>query len=369
MLDTVVESAKTSIQTNTDKEYFLFTLPDSMYASNTAEHVIFMNELTARLDAWLAANNSTRKIQVAMFAYNGTLEAPSASNLSATSYGTAQNPDYFYNGTNAEVRVIFAPVGARYPLKLDDELNQHKNTDKNAFSEETISELLSDWGALGANLDFWLYGTDFVNYLMPIDTISNMQYNFQLLSRYGDGMMQLQLQTYAEKNVGTDWQRLKTYLASELAKDVNADVEELQANFMQAMYGAGAAAMQNLLKSQQAYCTYDNFNTKDPTLSSNTTEKYFGVTNGSVKFLNTIYFDQSTLKSWMNYINQAKDAVNAANISDAAKAAYIERIEVEALSIRYMLIFLHKNTTYDASESAWIAHAETLGCIAVGENA
>ena len=63
----------------------------------------------------------------------------------------------------------------------------------------------------------------------------------------------------------------------------------------------------------------------------------------------------------MGYINSAKAAVNA-DLSSAEKAAIINRIEVEALSIRYMLIRIHSITTYDASVSAWKTHAASLGC-------
>ena len=182
-------------------------------------------------------------------------------------------------------------------------------------------------------------------------------------------MIKYQFQTKNKDNVGSDWQRLKTYLSAELAKNVNADVATLQANFMNAMYGAGATYMQKLLSAQQDYCTYDNFNDKDPLLNSNNTENYFGIINGSGKFMSSSYFTKDTLNTWMGYINSAKNAVNNDNsLSTDEKTAMLNRIEVEALSIRYMLVSLHSVTTYDASVDAWKTHAASLGCYCYTEN-
>ena len=127
--------------------------------------------------------------------------------------------------------------------------------------------------------------------------------------------------------------------------------------------------MQQLLSAQQAHCTYDNFNSLNSTLYSNYTEQYFGIINGSTKLMSTRYFSKDTLTTWMGYINSAKSAVNAdSTLSDAEKAEYIERIKVEALSIRYMLVSLHGVTTYDASVAAWKTHAASLGCYCYIEN-
>ena len=355
MKDMLVASAKVVIANQAQYEYFEFAQPDSHYGPDTAGYLSFMNDVAATLDAWLAIEAPERTIALVMYAYNNTNTAPSSGSI--------------YNGDNVYVAVYFAPVGARYPYKIDDSGNYDKNTSENTFdTSATVYEKLLSWTKLEGfdkdkNLIYWMYGTDFCHYMMPMDTLTNLQYNYQKLYETGTDMIKYQFQTKNKDNVGSDWQRLKTYLSAELAKNVNADVATLQANFMNAMYGAGATYMQQLLSAQQAYCTYDNFNDKDPTFYPNNTENYFGIINGSEKFMSSTYFTKDTLNTWMGYIDSAKNAVNAdTSLTDGEKAAMINRIEVEALSIRYMLVSLYSVTTYDASVSAWKTHAASLGC-------
>ena len=361
MKDMFVESAKVVIANCPQIEYFEFGQPDSQYGPDVAGYLSFMNDVAATLDAWLAVENHDRTIALVMYAYNSTRTAPASGEI--------------YNGDNVYVTVYFAPVGMRYTEKVDGSSTYHKNTTENEWDGSiTVYESLASWTKLEGfnkdrNLIYWMYGTDFYNYMMPMDTLTNLQYNYQKLHETGTDMIKYQFQTGSKDSVGSDWQRLKTYLSSELAKDVNADVTSLQANFMDAMYGAGATYMQQLLSAQQAHCTYDNFNSLDSALYSNYTEQYFGIINGSVKLMTSRYFSQNTLTAWMGYIDNAKAAVNAdASLTNDEKAAYIEHIEVEALSIRYMLIKLHGVTTYDASTSAWETHAASLGCVTTSES-
>lgn len=357
MKDMFVASAKVVIANCPQIEYFEFGQPDSQYGPDVAGYLSFMNDVAATLDAWLAVEAPDRTVALVMFAYNSTRTAPASGEI--------------YNGDNVYVTVYFAPVGMRYTEKVDGSSTYHKNTTENEWDGSiTVYESLASWTKLTGfnkdrNLIYWMYGTDFYSYMMPIDTLSNLQHNYQALYENGTDMIKYQFQTGSKDSVGSDWQRLKTYLSSELAKDVNADVASLQANFMDAMYGAGATYMQQLLSAQQAHCTYNNFYQ----LYAYNTSQYFGTINGSAKLMTSTYFSQNTLTAWMGYIDNAKAAVNAdASLTNDEKAAYIEHIEVEALSIRYMLIKLHGVTTYDASTSAWETHAASLGCVTTSES-
>jgi len=360
----VVASMKEAITAFPAHTYFVFGQPDSSsYAPDMAGYLNFMNQCSEEIDAWLQEEDASRTVSLCMFAYNAGIEAPKSGS--------------FYNGTCAETAVIFAPVGGRYTELLNNLNSYHKNSSTNEWTNKAIATFLQEWAALeGANIHFWLYGTDFYNYMMPMNSITNMQANYQYANSFGTDAIHFQLQTYTADNVGSDWQRLKTYLSAELTKDVNRDVNTLQQNFMKAMYGAGASDMQTLLEEQQEYVTYDNFNKKDPVTNPNNTELFFGMINGSEKFLATStgwfaekYFEEDTLVAWMGHIDSAKQAVTAdSSISDAEKTVLLNNIDVEALSIRYMLIKLHGNETYDASISAWNTAAKALGCIALSES-
>ena len=67
----------------------------------------------------------------------------------------------------------------------------------------------------------------------------------------------------------------------------------------------------------------------------------------------------------MSYINSAKSAVETAytngEISLEEKNAYIDRITIESLSFRYLLVSIHGDNEYDRSLDAIIAVCREYG--------
>lgn len=350
MVGAVVNSLKQVLAAKPGQEIFVFGQADTQYGPNVADYLAFVNAVTADVDVYLQTNEPNRQIIVAMLAYNGTFVPP-------------QNGSFFV-GTNAKAAVMFAPVGGKHNKAYDSSDNKQKNTSTGEFDSETIAERLNEWSALpGATVLSWLYGTDYFNYMMPFDTLSAMQANVRLARSAGDELLFYQLQTYGGTTVGSDWQRLKLYVASKLAKNADASVDGLIDDFCNAYFGVAAGEMKQLLATER------NDLYKKRNASGNA--DWYGLVNGSALLLNKKCFPLITVNGYMKAIDSAKVKVEAAykngDLSATERDKLMERIDIESLTFRYILISLHGYTKYDKSIDSFKAFARSLGVVALGE--
>ena len=350
MVGVVADSLKQVLAAKPKQEIFVFGQADTQYGPNVADYLAFVNAVTAEVDLYLQTNEPNRQIIVAMLAYNGTFVPP-------------QN-GIFFVGANAKVAGMFAPVGGRHNTAYDSSDNKQKNTSTGEFDSETIAERLNEWSALpGATVLSWLYGTDYFNYMMPFDTLSAMQANVRLAKSAGNELLFYQLQTYNATTVGSDWQRLKLYVASKLAKNANADVDELIDAFCNAYFGVAASDMKQLLATERA----DLYKKRNASGNSD----WYGLVNGSALLLNKKCFPLITVNGYMKTIDSAKAKVEASyengNLTATERDKLTERIDIESLTFRYILISLHGYTKYDKSVEDFKAYARSLGVVALGE--
>lgn len=350
---TALEAFKKAIYEYPNYDVYCLAPTDAEYGPNNSVYLELINYCAEGVDLWLQQTNPSRKVSLCMLAYRATYIAPTSGN--------------FYEGVNASAAVVFAPVGARHSLSYADTHNKHKDTTTLAFDSKTVETRLNEWAKLTDNIYFWFYATDFNSYMMPFDCIDAMQANYQLAASINSDWIFYQGQYQgSQSGVGTDWQRLKTYLSSELAKDVNCDLAQKQENFMNAYFGPAASIMTQLLESEQTYLKEDLWGDY---ISQTRTQhyKYYGIINSSAIFCekSSEYFPVNTLKNWMGYINRAKTAVETAysngEISLEEKNAYIERITIESLSFRYLLVSNHGDNEYDSSLDAIVAVCREYG--------
>lgn len=350
MVGVVADSLKQVLAAKPKQEIFVFGQADTQYGPNVADYLAFVNAVTAEVDLYLQTNEPNRQIIVAMLAYNGTFVPPQN--------GTA------FVGKHAKVAVMFAPVGGRHNTAYDSIDNKQKNTSTGAFDSESIAKRLNEWSELsGMTVLCWLYGTDYFNYMMPFDTLSAMQTNVKLAKAAGNELLFYQLQTYNATTVGGDWQRLKLYVASKLAKNANADVDELIDAFCNAYFGVAASDMKQLLATERA----DLYKKRNASGNSD----WYGLVNGSALLLNKKCFPLITVNGYMKTIDSAKAKVEAAyengNLTATERDKLTERIDIESLTFRYILISLHGYTKYDKSVEDFKAYARSLGVVALGE--
>ena len=350
MIGAVVNSLKQVLAAKPRQEIFVFGQADTQYGPNASDYLAFVNAVTADVDLYLQTNEPNRQIIVAMLAYNGTFVPP-------------QNGSFFV-GTNAKVAVMFAPVGGKHNKAYDSSDNKQKSTSTGEFDSETIAERLNEWSALpGATVLSWLYGTDYFNYMMPFDTLSAMQANVRLARSAGNELLFYQLQTYGGTTVGSDWQRLKLYIASKLAKNADANVDGLIDYFCNAYFGVAASEMKQLLATER------NDLYKNRNASGNA--DWYGLINGSALLLNKKCFPLATVNGYMKKIDNAKAKVQTActngDITVAERDRLLARIDIESLTFRYILVSVHGYTRYDKSIDSFKTFARSLGVVALGE--
>ena len=98
---------------------------------------------------------------------------------------------------------------------------------------------------------------------------------------------------------------------------------------------------------------------------------WYGLVNGSALLLNKKCFPLTTVNGYMKTIDSAKAKVEAAyengSLTAMERDKLTERIDIESLTFRYILISLHGYTKYDKSVEDFKAYARSLGVVALGE--
>ena len=312
------------------------------YGANSGEYLAFMNKVAKFFDQ---TYNVGRKIKIYMMAYNAVLEAPA--------YSGELN---FYKSDKVDLGVMFAPIESSFYRAITDDTANGPYGKTNAY----YLTQLQNWQKFGGEVSVWKYSAQFDNYFVPVDAFTNMQATYKTYAEFG-------VDYFADQGVSgtinaTNFNALKIYLKSKLAKDVNADFESLIRNFCNAYYGAGGNDMYNLITAEREWYA---------TLSAKTVQdKGKDMTGchilGNSDLFNKKYwddtpagaiikkYDASMLKGWYsNHIASALAKVDA-------DSEYANRIKIEGLSIRYMAYAVYEDDTY-GDFSAIITDAKTLG--------
>lgn len=390
MVPFVVEKMKAKILSAADVKYFSFTQADTnswsdgstsealyaQYGCHSAEYILFMNKCAERIDAWLHATDPGREVQLLMFAYQQTLDAPAVYDELTESYVPKSDSVRLYAGNNASVGVIVAPIFSEWYTALETQAqNALIEIETGKRLDCTVKEVFDKWDALTDNMHFWFYSAYYDNYLVPLDSVSALQQNYRFAQTYGDGFMLYQGQR--NNNVSSDWSRLKIYLQSNLAKDVNFDVEAGTERFMEAYFGAAATAMKNLFAAEQAWGAelYKRCPESVGAVigATNLSQKQYWDEGEEKKILGFIgtgkyEYDSSMLRGWMNYIESAYAAIASLAENDPTTYAKLhDRIELESLTIRYLLLKVYGDTAYDDSLEALYAACQRLGMTRIAE--
>ncbi len=340
------------------------------YGTYAAENIIFMNAVARILDEMMASEPIGRTIQLELLCYNKTLVAPELSGLSDAD----KEAIMLYKGTHISVVPMIAPVEGNRHLSFADSRNKVKNPETGEVDSgsKTIAEVIEGWKSLanGNEMHMWWYANDGFDYFVMIDTITNMQANYQFAASNGITIMYNQSQ--GANAVAPDWSRLKIFVQSALQKDVNADIDTLIDEFMDVYFGAGAEQMKTLLAAQktwyakffsavfaenQGHYTAGGFAYSDDIAKWHFTET---PTKPTFSFLDST--KNTMLVTWMGYIDSAKAAINAdASLTADEKTELCDRVDLESLTIRYTLIEVFSSKTYDSSTNEFYQFAKSLG--------
>ena len=290
--------------------------------SQAAVQILFMNDLAEKVDEYMAANKTAswyrEDLKLMMFAYNHNMEAPAEYDAAQQKYVATDESMY----VNDRVIVWFAR-DANSQEKFDSTRNGEMITN------------LDCWDALANNIYFWNYGTNFANYMVPLDSFEfDTPEMFAYFCNKSDKFWFTQLQDN-NPNANTAWHNLKAYLEAKLAWDTSLDMDDLIANWFRAMYKEGADTMMEVFKAVRKYqhdelvvglglCAYGD---------------------GSPDVLKAEYWPMATLQGWLSKMDTAKGMV-----SDTKTKLHIE---AEALSNLYLLMQLHSGSLSSSQKTTY----------------
>lgn len=337
------------------------------YGTYAAEYTLFINKVAEAFNGQY--NGDDGVIHIVLLAYNNTLEAPQAT--------SSDEADKFklYSSENVKVSVMFAPVEMNLYRPLNDDehtLYQTEKTNK-YYADELVKwkELLGD----GGELYFWNYSTYFDNYFTPLDTVNAMQGTYKFLKEQGVTAIYDQGQLNSANS--TDWTALKIYLKSCLIKDVDTVLWTDEATmiggavekFFRAYYGGAWETMLDLYATERDWLATlatnsmkegkemigigHLFRTKTGTIFTHDIfdKKYWDDSPSDGNF-GTKNYDSSMLEGWYSKITEA--------LSKTTDKTIKARINVEGLTIRYLLAKVYSNTT-NGTMSQIAEDAKALG--------
>jgi hypothetical protein len=285
------------------------------YGSNSATQILFINDLTSRVQAWLNSEQSGREVQFLMFAYYDSIDAPTKGNLKL----------------NNNVSVWIAPINDNYMLGV------------NASGNE-LGATLQGWKNVASSVAIWGYNVYFTDYLVPYNTYDQIDQMIDACVASNANYMWIQGNWNTTQNTGFDG--LKAYLISKLMWDSTLDVNELTNAYFNAVYGAAASDMLTV---------YNAMKTELNRITNN------GATAGVPSYT-----------SWgLDYLKTQLDRLVAAigklDKSDANYQKYYDAIVCESISIRYIYESKRGKTYSTSVWGSFSSEAQRLGFIMKSE--
>ena len=303
------------------------------HGAQSATLIKFINPVAKRVREWLETAWPGHTVNIAIFAY---FKAEAAPTKDIDSLKMEENVALFY--------APFQTANYFYDF----------NHSKNSGVKATIDK----WAKLTDNIYFWLYSTNFKNYLVWYDSFNSMQSLYQMTKAYGGNYLFDQGRYNAEALTGFDM--LKCYLNAKLAWNVDANYQQLINNFFVNYFKDAAEPMLRYFNSFRSWSQY----LKDNTSISG---------NVSTDTSSRSYWPKQVLVGWEDCINEAYKAI--APLQSKDKGLYeklYDRIQKESIAIRYHLYSLYSNT-YEETElkelrKQFKADATRLGFTKAEEN-
>lgn len=298
------------------------------YGTNSAAHVIFINYVARKLQAWLDEAYPGRKINVSFFAYQDTLDPPvkhdGDGNLLLDENGKAIPVD---NDVVFEDNVIarLAPIDANWYESFGAESNK-----------KTADQLLG-WAGLG-KMCLWLYSISFSTHYAQFNNFNSLQATYQWCYE------NLDVDFFEDQYLSTGKDNpcfcaYRAYMEMQLMWNVYADQEQLTKDFFDHYYKDVSGIMLTYLDELRAVYM-DNWRKVGLKGDCNTVNLYIPE-----------LWTMGLLLKWQNYMQQAYQQIEHYKATDAKTYEQLcGRIEREELSIRFLLAYLYGETLYSASD-------------------
>ena len=350
LLEAVLETMKQWIDGNPNRSNLTFTAEDynvwctcescqaskEKYGANSACYVQFVNRVAKEIKKWLDEERGGRKMNIAIFAYHQTTDAPCVSDGNG---GWKPVDDSVILEDN--IVLFYAPIFANYYYDFYHPMNK------------TFGETLDKWSVLADTIYMWTYSTNFSEYFLPFDTFNSMQGLIQFGVEHNNHYIFDQGQH--TNAVAPDWGRLKLYLNSRLEWDCQLDMNELIDDFFENYFKAAAEPMKNIFDKYRTYYAY---------LAEN-----FGV-RGSVQSVSAIKnsncWPLGTLNSFLEDFDKAYASIEyLKDVDEDLYDTLYDRICLESITFRYLKYSLYPSAFSAAEYDAWREQIR-LDCIRIG---
>ena len=305
------------------------------YNNSAAGSIIqFMNDLEEQLNEAVKTNtlgiDQNKVYTIQFFAYSFAITPPLEMGVDSdglATYLTDENGEYIpIDDTvicNENVIPWYAPLRADHTVGLDEEGN------------EEFYRAYQAWHALSDQIDVWIYGDSFKDPISPYPGIGGFVENARLFKKSGSARLIL----YEQSARGSDtaFYRAQGYVASQIAWNVNLNVEELLDNFFRVVYGPAAAPMREFYDSMFSYL-----------LSSMETRLIESGVYG-ISPNNKNLWTYSVLSRWMKYVEESYASIEPLKYTDAdLYQRYYDEITNESLFVRYQLYNLYPGEFSDS---------------------
>lgn len=287
--------------------------------ADSGSAVIFLGRVRARLQELfdMHGNVYDKGQRLVFFAYHGTNQPPVRYDESTDTFAPIDD-DVMLRG----VIPWFAETNADYTVPLTEgEVNA------------PVARNLRGWKALGGEMLFWTYGTNFENYLAPYYSFAATPETYKFAKRNGAGML------YDECQINTDastaWEELKGFLSAQLSWNVDQDVDTLTAEFFDASYGSAAPRMLKV---------FDDYKRRG---EQQIGLGYSGWRSEFVDPVNPQMWDKQQLLDW-----EAEMTAAINDVADSENREVLTRnIVLERASVRYLICEVFADT-FDSGELA-----------------
>lgn len=320
------------IERETDKRFFMLGMADNeeicdcagCKADNdkytvTGTCMRFVNSIARDVEEWRKANCPDREIDLVVFAYLTTQDAPvkkTASNESAPA------DDSVIAENNVVVRI--APIYSCHYYSFDDAV--HNAASANLFNE---------WKLCAKRFAIWDYKMSFDYKIVPFPTWNSAQKNLRAYKEMGvvDVLTQGNAATY-----NTSLGKMDDYVRSRLMWDTSLSYQSLADEFMENYYGTAGAYMKEYLAYLEMHfasfiATQNNFSA----------EIYKSL-------LLTSYWPKETLINIENIFNKAYGAIE--NLPESTRGVLKDRIDCESAFYRFAMIELYGNEIFTTERLA-----------------
>ena len=201
----------------------------------------------------------------------------------------------------------------------------------------------------GSDLCMWTYTKNFSMYMLRADVYGeDAFFNKNAYAYFAEKGVDLWFNQGATNGTTTlsAFEKLNGYLDAQLMWDSTQDVDTLTDKWFTAMYGAGATYMKSLYAAQNTAARDLYGTTKLGIPSVSITKNWLASLDGTPYAPGTLTKD--LLDTWMGYIDSAKSAINSSGLDETQKAAYIDRINEEWLSVKFWQMYLYESS-YDTA--------------------